>query len=115
VLKRRKPHPGQILLVNDSKQFSKGRPKNFLEATHVTAIADAYLKWQAVQGLSAIITAADTAKNDFNLSPSRYVSVGEQAEVLPLDEAVVELREAEEEAGTANRELEKVLEKLGLA
>ncbi len=57
---------------------------------------------------------ADAAKNDFNLSPSRYVSVGEQAEVLPLDEAVVELREAEEEFETANRELEKVLKKLGL-
>jgi hypothetical protein len=41
--------------------------------------------------------------------------VGEQAEVLPLDEAVVELREAEEEAETANHELEKVLKKLGLA
>jgi hypothetical protein len=41
--------------------------------------------------------------------------VGEQAEVLPLDEAVVELREAEEELETANCELEKVLKKLGLA
>jgi type I restriction enzyme M protein len=81
----------------------------------VAALADAYLKWQAVDGLSAIITTADTAKNDFNLSPSRYVSVGEQVEVLPLDEAVVELREAEEELGTANRELENVLKRLGLA
>ena len=41
--------------------------------------------------------------------------MGEQAEVLPLDEAVVELREAEEELDTANGELEKVLKKLGLA
>ena len=81
----------------------------------MTTLAHTYLKWQAVDGLSAIITTADAAKNDFNLSPSRYVSVGEQAEVLPLDEAVVELREAEEEAETANHELEKVLKKLGLA
>jgi type I restriction enzyme M protein len=114
VLNRRKPHPGQILLINGAKQFSKGRPKNFLEGTHLTALADAYLKWQAVDSLSAIITTADAAKNDFNLSPSRYVSVGEQAEVLPLDEAVVELREAEEELETSNRELEKVLKRLGL-
>ena len=80
----------------------------------MTALADAYLKWQAVDNLSAVITTADAAKNDFNLSPSRYVSVGEQVEVLPLDEAVVELREAEEELDTSNRELEKVLKKLGL-
>jgi len=114
VVNRRKRHGGQILLVNGSKQFSKGRPKNFLEDAHLTALADAYLKWRAVDSLSALITTADAAKNDFNLSPSRYVSVGEQAEVLPLDEAVVELREAEEEFETANRELEKVLKKLGL-
>jgi type I restriction enzyme M protein len=115
VRNRRKPHPDQILLVNGAKHFSKGRPKNYLEQTHVAALADAYLKWRAVDGFSAVITAADTEKNDYNLSLSRYVSVGEQAEDLPLDEAAVELREAEEELETANRELEKVLKKLGLA
>lgn len=115
VLNRRKRHPGQILLVNGSKQFSKGRPKNYLEPAHINALADAYLHWRAVEGLSAIITTADAARNDFNLSPSRYVSVGEQVEVLPLDEAVVQLREAEEEFEAANRELERVLKKLGLA
>ena len=68
-----------------------------------------------MDSLSAVITSADAAKNDFNLFPGRYVSVGEQAEVLPLDEAVVELREAEEELETANREPEKVLKKIRLA
>ncbi len=115
VINRRKRHPGQILLVNGSKQFSKGRPKNYLEPAHINALADAYLHWRAVEGLSAIIGTADAARNDYNLSPSRYVSVGEQVEVLPLDEAVVRLREAEEEFEAANRELESVLKKLGLA
>ncbi len=114
VLNRRKKHKGQILLVNGSKQSSKGRPKNFLEEGHIAALTDAYLKWQAVDGLSAIISTADAAKNDYNLSPSRYVSTGDTLPVLPLDEAVVELHEMEEELGEANRELEKVLSKLGL-
>lgn len=114
VLNRRKKHPGKILLVNGSKQFSKGRPKNFLEDSHVAAMADAYLKWKAIEELSAIITKADAAKNDFNLSPSRYVSLGTADEVLPLDEAVVELREVEEDRQAADRELEKVLKQLGL-
>lgn len=114
VLNRRKKHRGEILLVNGSKQFSKGRPKNFLEDKHLTILADAYLKWQAVDGLSVVIATADAAKNDYNLSPSRYISTGEQTEVLPLDEAVVELQEAEEESEEASRELGKVLKKLGL-
>ena len=44
-----------------------------------------------MDGLSAIITTAEAVKNDYNLSPSRYISNGEQSGVLPLDEAVVEL------------------------
>jgi type I restriction enzyme M protein len=114
VLNQAKRHPGQMLLVNGSKQCTKGRPKNFLGDSHIDAIGEAYLKWNALQGLSAIITTQDAAKNDYNLSPSRYVSTGEQADVLPLDEAVVQLREAEEELEAANRELEKVLKRLGL-
>jgi len=114
VVNRRKRHAGQILLVNGSKKFSKGRPKNYLEPAHITALADAYLNWKAVDGLSAVISTADVAKNDYNLSPSRYVSTGGPTPVVPLDEAVVELREAEEEMEVANRELEKVLKRLGL-
>jgi type I restriction enzyme M protein len=114
VINRAKRKKDQILLVNASKQFTKGRPKNFLEDRHIDAIGEAYLKWNVAEGLSAIIAKQDAVKNDYNLSPSRYVSTGERAEVLPLDEAVVLLREAEEELEAANRELEKVLEKLGL-
>jgi type I restriction enzyme M protein len=113
VLNGRKRHPSEIVLVNGSKQFSKGRPKNYLEDAHITAMAGAYLEWKAAEGLSAIINTQDAAKNDYNLSPSRYVSTGQQTE-LPLDEAVVELREAEEELEAANGELERVLRALRL-
>jgi type I restriction enzyme M protein len=115
VINRAKSKKGQILLVNASKQCAKGRPKNFLEDGHIDAIGETYLRWKAVDELSAIITKQDAVKNDYNLSPSRYVSTGEQVEVLTLDQAVVQLREAEEELEAANRELEKVLGKLGLA
>ncbi len=114
VLNRRKRHPGEILVVNGSKQFSKGRPKNYLEDAHVATLADAYLEWKATDGLSTIVATAEAAKNDYNLSPSRYVSTGDETEALPLDKAVVQLREAEEELEAANRELEKVLKALGV-
>lgn len=113
VVNRKKRHPGEILLINASRLFSKGRPKNYLEESHIEQIASPYLSWQAVDGLSAIITNDEAAKNDYNLSPSRYVSTGEEAEVLPLDEAVVLLAEAEEEQAEADQKLDEVLTKLG--
>ncbi len=102
VINRRKKHKGEILLVNSSKQFSKGRPKNFLEEKHIEAMAEVYLKWKAVEGLSAVITTEEAARNDYNLSPSRYVRTDGEEEVLPLDEAVVLLREVEEERAEAD-------------
>jgi len=114
VLNRRKKHKGEILVVNGSKQFSKGRPKNFLEEKHIEAMAEAYGKWKAVEGLSAVVTTEEAARNDYNLSPSRYVRTDGEEEVLPLDEAVVLLREAEEERAEADAALAKVLKTLGL-
>ncbi|MEX1027782.1 MAG: N-6 DNA methylase [Candidatus Paceibacterota bacterium] len=113
VVNRKKRHPGEMLFINASRLFSKGRPKNFLEPSHIEQIASPYLDWQAVEGLSAIITNAESAKNDYNLSPSRYISTGEEAEVLPLDEAVVLLAEAEEERAEVDQKLDEVLTKLG--
>jgi len=113
VINKQKRKKGEILLINSSKLFSKGRPKNFLEEKHIDQIAKAYHGWRADEAVSAVISKAEVAKNDYNLSPSRYVSTGGEAEVLPLDEAVVLLQEAEEERAEVDRELDKVLTKLG--
>jgi len=114
IINRAKPHPGEILLINASKLFTKGRPKNALADEHVAQIGQLYHDWTAEDGVSAIITTTEAAKNDYNLSPSRYVASGEQEEVLPLEEAMVLLAEAEEERTAADRELLRVFEALGL-
>lgn len=114
VVAKRKAHPGQILLINASKQVAKGRPKNFIPEDLSAAVAALYHEWQAQDGLSVVISNEDAAQNDYNLSPSRYVSQGVQDDVLPLEEAVVRLREAEEEREEADRALSQVLESLGL-
>lgn len=113
VLNRAKRHPGEVLLINGSKLFAKGRPKNYLTEEHIERIAAAYRDWKPVEGLAAVVTTAEAAKNDYNLSPSRYVATGGGEEVLPLEEAVVLLREAEEERAAADVALNDVLAKLG--
>lgn len=115
VVNKAKPHPSEILLINAGKLFIKGRPKNELTEAHVAQIAQVYHDWQAVEGLAAIIPTPEAARNDYNLSPSRYVSSNGQEEVLPLEEAVVLLREAEEERAAADAALAEVLKALGLA
>ncbi len=114
VINKVKPHKGQILLINASREFSKGRPKNYLAEEHITRISNAYLNWQEVGSLSKIITNDEAIRNDYNLSPSRYVASNSKEEVLPLDEAMVLLAEAEEERQALDRELSAILAKMGL-
>lgn len=114
IINRRKKHKGEILLINASKMFTKGRPKNYLDTEHVAQIADIYHKWEEREAVSAIVTIQQAAANDYNLSPSRYVASNDVEPVLPPEEAMVELREAEEERAEADKKLRKVLKGLGL-
>jgi type I restriction enzyme M protein len=114
VLNKAKRHPGEILLVNASKQFEKGRPKNFLTDENIAAVVAVYETWESREALSVVITLEETAKNDFNLSPSRYIAVDGQAEVLPVEDAIVLFAEAEEERQRVDTALTEVLESLGL-
>ncbi len=114
VLNKVKKHPSEVLLINASNEFLKGRPKNYLGEENIKKVGDAYLGWQEVEGLSKIIKIYEAVRNDYNLSPSRYVASNNKEEVLPLDEAVVLLSEAEEERQAMDKELNQILSKLGL-
>jgi type I restriction enzyme M protein len=114
VIAKQKPHKGQILLINASKTFSKGRPKNFIPESELENIANLYHNWQSVEGISTTIGNDDAEKYDFNLSPSRFVSQSTTDDVLPLEEAVARLRQAETERQEADKALNAVLKSLGL-
>lgn len=114
IVNKAKRHPGEMLLINASKLFSKGRPKNYLTMEQVERVAQVYHDWTVEEGISAIVTKEKVARNDYNLSPSRYVAGTEQEEVLPLEEAMVLLQEAEEEREEADRKLDETLDRLGL-
>ena len=115
VINSAKPHPGEMLLINASKLCAKGRPKNYLTDEHIELICDLYHDWRAEEGLSAVVTVQEAARNDYNLSPSRYVASNDVEPPLPLEEALVLLAQAEEARAEADAELDAVLAKLGVS
>ena len=68
-----------------------------------------------IEGFSKVVSKDETVRNDYNLSPSRYVAIDNGEEVMPLEEALVELAEAEEDRAEADRQLREVLKSLGLS
>jgi type I restriction enzyme M protein len=114
VINKDKQHKNEILLINATQLFDKRRPKNYLTPEHIAQIHQQFADWKSKEKLSAVIITEEAAQNDFNLSPSRYVTTGAEHEVLPPEEAVVLLREAEEESSKTNEALHTILKKLGL-
>jgi type I restriction enzyme M protein len=114
VLNRAKKHPGEVLLINASKSFVKNGKNNFLTSEGADQVVSLYESWAEEEGISAVVTNAEIAANDYNLSPSRYIAGAEQEEVVPPEEAVKLLEEAEIERIAADRRLAGVLESLGL-
>jgi type I restriction enzyme M protein len=108
-----KDRKGRIILVNASKEFEKGRPKNFVPNESIQRIARAFEAGEDAPNFLAVITTEEAAKNDYNLSPSRYIAVEGATNVLPVEDAIVLLKEAEEERVAADVEFAETMKELG--
>ncbi len=114
VINKAKKHKDEVLLINASKHFEKGRPKNFMTPEHYQEVADIYANWKELEDVSQVVEKDQIIQNDYNLSPSRYVQQNGVDDSLPLEDAFVLLQEADEERVNIDRTLRSVLKELGL-
>ena len=113
IINKEKKNKDKVLLINASKLFEKGRPKNFLPDNSIKQLSEIYHNKKEEKGISILVEKSEIVKNDYNLSPSRYVSQNGEDTTLPLDEAVTLLKEAEEERMSVDVKLNEVLLQLG--
>ena len=71
VLNKAKPkkRQGKLFLLNASREFVKGDPKNYLPEDAIARIADTFNGWKEVEKYSRIVTREEIAKNDYNNLP----------------------------------------------
>lgn len=111
VLNKRKSaaRKGMITLLNASRHFKKGRPKNYLPEEDIKPLAAMYLKGEAVEGEVAVITSQQAEEADYNLSPSRWVGQTDDTEHRSLPQLVAELARLDEQAARVNSSLYRLL------
>ena len=116
LLNRRKPEERkeQILLINLSQYFEKGKPKNILTDDAIDAATEVYQAWESREKLSNVITLEDAQKTDYNLSPSQFVDVGDKIEHRQVNEILTDLTEARIAREKADKALDGVLTGLDL-
>jgi type I restriction enzyme M protein len=105
---------GKLFLLNASREFAKGDPKNYVTDNAILRIADTFKSWRQEEKFSRIVTREEIAKNDFNISPSRYIHTGAADEYRPIAEIVEELDILQEEASSTEAALKEILSRLPL-
>jgi type I restriction enzyme M protein len=105
---------GKLFLLNASREFAKGDPKNYLPDDAILRIADTFKSWREEEKFSRIFTREEIAKNDFNISPSRYIHTGAADEYRPIAEIIEELDVLTEESRATDAVLKDILTKLAV-
>lgn len=116
VLRKEKPKDrrGKIVLVNASREFKKGTPKNYLTDDGMATVARVVAAGETLEGFSAVVTAEDVAGNDFNLSPSRYVVKDSASAIRSIREIQASLDELNAEAHALDADVRDLLVALTL-
>ena len=115
VLNRNKPKDRQrkVLLINASNEFQKGRPKNFIPDESVKKIADAFRAGKDAERFVKVVSVEEISKNDYNLSPSRYIETAAATEHRDVQALLNELTKLDGEAKKLDEELDRMFTGLG--
>ena len=108
-----KARKGKLFLLNATREFAKGDPKNYITDEGIERITQTFRTWREEEKFSLVVDKTEIARNDYNISPSRYIHTADGEEYRPIAEILEELNALEEEAKTTDAALKAVLQKLG--
>lgn len=119
VLKKCKK-PDDVLFINASEHFEKGKRQNRLrdgkhgEPNDLQKIIDTYQHRKEEASYSRRVSMEEIEKHDFNLNISRYVSTATSEEEIDLQVVSAELKEIEKRSLKATETYNTFLKELGL-
>ena len=119
VLNRNKPpeRRGRVLFVDANQEgcFRPVKAQNYLDPEHIARIVAACRGFEDVDRFAHVADRTEIEANDFNLNISRYVDTTEQVQVMSVEEALVQLREAELRRDEAVARMDEQLAEMGYA
>ena len=119
VLNKAKPveRRGKVLFVDAAQEgyFRQGKAQNFIDSEHTGKIVEAYRAFDEVERFAHVADIEEIEANDFNLNISRYVDTTEPVEVMSVEEALAQFRDAEQRREEAVAKMDALLAELGYA
>lgn len=114
VFKKCRKYDDNVLFIDASNEFEKGKNQNQLADEHVEKIIETYLSRETVEKYSYAATLEKIKENKYNLNIPRYVETFEEEELINLDGVSKQLEEIDSAIEVVDRELEIYFKELGV-
>ena len=119
VLNKSKPaeRRGKVLFLDAAQEgsFRAGKARNYIDREHIDRIIEAYQAFEDVDRFAHVADNDEIETNEFNLNISRYVDTTEPIEVMSIEDALAQLRDAERRRDEAVAKMDELLAELGYA
>jgi len=114
VFKKCRENTENILFIDASKHFEKGKNQNRLSQENIDKIIDTYTNRKAEDKYSYVASLKEIEENDYNLNIPRYVDTFEEEEPINLYEVTQELRKVEDKMKEVDAKISKYTKELGI-
>ncbi|WP_095499149.1 type I restriction-modification system subunit M [Paraferrimonas haliotis] len=114
VFKKNRTHSKDVLFIDASNHFEKGKAQNHLRHEDVERIIDAYNKRESVEKFAHVADLSEIAENDYNLNIPRYVDTFEEEEPVDLDAVANDLSEIETKMQSVDADIAEFCGQLGI-
>lgn len=101
-----------VLFIDASKDFIKGKNQNKLSTEHIDRIVETYKKREAVEKYAYVASFDEIKANDFNLNIPRYVDTFEEEEPIDLATIGSELKVVREKKAELEANLYEMISSL---
>lgn len=114
VFKKCRENPEDILFIDASAYYQKGKNQNVLHKSNVKKIVKTFRERIEEEKYSHIASLSEIAENDYNLNIPRYVDTFEEEDPVDLAKVASELKEIEDGLGDIDANILSFCKELGI-
>ena len=114
VFKKNRTNADNILFIDASNEFEKGKNQNLLRDCDVEKIIETFKNRETIDKYSYVAPMSEIKENDYNLNIPRYVDTFEEEEPIDITEVQANIKKIDEELVELYKSLEEDLKELGL-
>ena len=114
VFKKCRENNDDVLFIDASQSFEKGKNQNHLTDEDVSKILETYQNRENIDKYSYAATLEEIKENDYNLNIPRYVDTFEEEEPVDLEAVQKEIVDIDAEIAELEKEIDVYLKELGV-